>query len=415
MTTAPASVSTPPAPIAPATPAPAASPKSPVPPAVGSNAAHLAAARNVFAPDPARTPETPKPAEAAKTPDAVPGAEPAKTPEAPSVIKKTEAPKASESPPVEFPEDKLPEPATEAAKAGWKELKAITKAERNRATVAEARLKELEAKSTSTPANVEETERLKAELKTYSDRLLVLDLQNHPDFHRQYREPVKKAFAESAQLLTDNGVDGNVDFDALLAKPRVEFAKTVSELASKMNAFDGQTFTANMREAFRLRGEEKMALDKAGDVQKQFENKAAAEQKKAFEAVAADVVPNFEKREVTPEMSAEEKSSVEAYNQSVDSIRATAERLSFGKVGPKDVAMMSFKAAAMDHLTQHAVPFLESHIKGQNQVIADLTAQLKALQGGKAPAPSGGAPAQNQTPANESIEASARRVWRGGT
>lgn len=399
-----------PAPAA-APPAPAASPKSPVPP-VGSNAAHLEAARKVFAP--AAKPTAPAPAEAPKP----------VAPAAPeSIIKKVEAPKPAEPKasdakpapaPQEFPEDKLAEPTTEAAKAGWKELKALTKAERNRATALEGKVADLQkvidARATAAPADTAAMESLRADHKTLSDRLLVLDLKNHPDFHKQYVEPVKKAFTESATLLADNGVADKVDFDALLAKPRVEFAKTVSELASKMNAFDAATFTANMRSAFDLKGQEAVALSKASDVASQLQARTARVQRQAFEGVAADIIPNFTKLEIKAEMSADDRTAAESYNQSVDSLRSRAESRAFGKVSEKDVATMAFREAALEHLVNHGVPFLEKRDAAQRQLIASLTAELTALRGGKAPPVGGGDPAP-AAPANESIEQSAKRVW----
>src|SRR6478609_11159857 len=109
MPEAPAAIA--PAPAAPAAPAP--SPKSPVPPAApapapkttaapGGNADHLATARKFFPSADGKQPakDAPKPTEAAKA------IEPAKEP-----------PKEGAKPVetvVEFPEDKLPEPATEA-------------------------------------------------------------------------------------------------------------------------------------------------------------------------------------------------------------------------------------------------------------------------------------------------------------
>lgn len=404
-----------PVPVAPAaTPVPAApaaaapSPRSPVPPATGTPAAHLEAAKKIFAPDPARTAPTPN--EAPKTETPAPKAEATKAPDAAAVTPKAETPA-----PEVFPEDKLAEPTTETAKAGWKELKALTKAERNRATVLENEIKELRAKQTTaipTAADTAELDRLKTEHKALSDRLLILDLQNHPDFVRQYKEPVQKSFAESAQLLADNGVTEKIDLNALLSKPRAEFAKQVSELAAKMNAYDGQTFTANMRQAFQLKGQEAEALAKAGDVHTQLQQKAQQAQRQAFESITKEVTTTVAKLEIKPDMSAEDRAAAEAYNQSVDSIRTEAEAKAFGKVTEKDVAEMAYNNALLGHFAKHVVPKLERHVQSQNQVIADLTAQLKALQGGKAPSPGGQAAPAAAPDANMSHEERARAIWR---
>lgn len=402
-TPAPAAAAAPAAPAA-APAAPNPSPRTPVAPPVGSDAAHLAHAKTIFAPDPAKA--TPAPAAAA----------------APAEAKKPDAaPAKSDTPPPEvFPEDKLTEPTTETAKAGWRELKTLTKTLRNEKLALESQLAEAR-KAPASAANTADIEGIKAQLqaletekKAMSDRLLILDLQNHPDFVRQYKEPVQKSFAESAQLLADNGVTEKIDLNAMLSKPRAEFAKQVSELASKMNAFDAQTFTANMRQAFQLKGQEAEALAKAGDVHAQLQQKAQMAQRQAFDSVSKEVTTAIAKLEVKPDMSPEDRAAVEAYNQSVDSIRTEAEAKAFGKVTEKDVAEMAYNNALLGHFAKHVVPKLERHVQSQNQVIADLTAQLKALQGGKAPSPGGQAAPQQSAPQNESIEASARRVWRRG-
>lgn len=391
-----------PAPVtAPAASAAAApSPKSPVPP-VGSSAAHLAAARSVFAPDPARTPPAaePKtePAPAAKT-------EPAKVEPA----KATEPAKADA--PAEFPEDKLPEPATEAAKAGWKELKAMTKAERNRATIAEARIKELEAKqATSAPvaADTAELERLRTEHKALSDRLLTLDLQNHPDFHKQYVAPKKAALETAKEVIGYNGKEAGA-LDALLTKPLKDFNAAVSELTDKMNPADAMTVMQSLRQARDIAGQEAAALAKAGDVHQQLQQKTAQMQRQAFEAVSKEIT--LPKMEVKPDATPEERAAADAYNQSIESLRPEAEKMAFGKITEHDVAKMAHNNALLGHMTRHVIPGLQKRDQAQTQIIADLTAQLKALQGGKAPSPSGGAPAQ-AAPQNESIEQMARRAW----
>lgn len=404
-----------PAPVAPApTPAaPAASPKSPVPP-VGSQAAHLEAARAIFPSDPAKSP--PKPAapppakvpEAAKPAAATP-AEPAKaTPDA-GTPPAAPAPAATD-----FPEDRLKAPASPAAKAGWDELKGIVKTHRNKVMELETALAAAKSASPAVApdaATTAELERLRTEHKTLSDRLLTLDLQNHPDFHRQYVAPREKAFAESATLLTDNGIAEKVDFGALLAKPRVEFAKAVSELASKMNSFDAQTFTANMRQAFELRGKESEALAKAGDVHKQLAQKSQQAARQAFDAVSSEVTKPIAKLNITPEMSAEERDAATAYNSSVDGIRAAAEGNAFGQLSERRVAELAYNDAILGHMVKHVVPALEKRDRAQTQIISELRAQLQALEGKKAP-PAGSPPADSQPQdANLSHEERARQVW----
>ncbi len=390
-----------PAPVAPVTPAvapaapAAASPKSPVPP--GSDAAHLAAARSVFAPDPSKTP--PAAAPAAPAAKAEPAAPAAKAEPAP-------APAATD-----FPEDKLPEPATEAAKAGRKELKTLTKAERNRATVAEARIKELEAKQSAAPATVADTvelERLRTEHKSLSDRLLTLDLQNHPDFHKQYTAPKKAALDAAKEVISYNGKEPGA-IDALLTKPLKDFNAAVSELTDKMNPADAMTVMQSLRQARDIAGQEQSALAKAGEVHGQLQAKAQQLQRQAFEAVSKEIA--LPKMEIKPEMTADEKSAAAEYNQSVESLRSEAEKMAFGKITEHDVAKMAHNNALLGHMTRHVIPGLQRRDQAQTQLIADLSAQLKALQGGKAPPAGGGGETPAPAPANESIEQAARRTW----
>lgn len=395
---------------APAAAASAPSPKSPVPP--GSPAAHMENAKKFFAPDPSKS--APVAAEGAK-----PVAE-AAVAEAPVVLKTTAAPKAeaaakpAEAAPVDFPEDKLPEPTTEAAKAGWKELKAMTKAERNRATVAENRIKELEAKQVSAPANSADTaelERLRTEHKSLSDRLLTLDLQNHPDFHRQYSVPKKAALDTAMEVISYNGKEAPA-IEALLSKPLKDFNAGVSELTKDMNPADASTVMQSLRQARDISSKEAAALGQAGEVHKQLQQQAQHAQRTAFEAVHKETVEIFKKQEIKPEMSPEQKTMAEEYNRSIDGLRAQAESRAFGKITEREVASMAFESAQFQHMVKHAIPVLNNHIASQAEIISQLKSQLESLRGGKAPNPGGATPpAGEQAPANESHEIRAKRVW----
>ncbi len=404
------STEAPPAPVAPTPVAPAApnpSPRSPVTP--GSTEAHLQAAKAVWPSDPSKAPMKP----AAPAPAAVIPKPEAKTPAVVAEPAKVAAVEPAKVDAVVFPEDKLAEPVHEGAKAGWKELKAIAKQERSRAAELESQIAELKkAPSAATPANTAEIDALRADLKASQDRLLVLDVQNHPDFHRQFIEPVKKAFAESEMLLKDNGVEGTHDLNALLTKPRVEFAKTVSELASKMNAFDAQTFTANMRQAYQLQADKAGAMQNAGALKEQLAIKSQQQQRSAFEAEAKENLSHFQPVAIPEGVSAETKAQLEAWNSAIPQIRKDAEAIAFGKVDERGVARMSLKAAALDPLVKYVMPGMRQAIQERDSHIAELTRELTSLRGQKAPPAGGGDPAGSSTPpANESIEQSARRVW----
>lgn len=368
--------------------------------------------------EPAQAPAKPS-APAAPAKEAAPAAkstaEPAKKPDAPATPPAATKPVAEPAP--ELPEDKLQIPANASPEAvknfkAYKDsMKEILAAERKRVSEAEAKLK---LRETAAPADTAELERLRSEHKALSDRLLTLDLQNHPDFHKQYIAPRQKAFAESETLLADNGITEKVDFNSLLAKPRAEFAKTVSELAAKMNSFDSQTFTANMRQAYQLRAEESQAIAKAGDVHQQLQAQSARQQKQAFESVANEAAQSFAKKEITDDMPADIRAATEKYNASVDTIRTRAEAKAFGKLSERDVAQMAFKDVAYDHMVEHVAPLLEARDRAQVALIADLTAKLEAVNASRSPNATGGDPKPNggQPPTTRQMIAEAFK--RGG-
>lgn len=401
----------------PAAAAPGVRPSAPSTPS--SAEAKAAAARTelakTFFP---KDPTPPAPAADAKPAAVVSGDD---APPAPSIIAKKPAEakpadaKPADAAPVEGPEDKLPEPKSPEAQAGWKELKAIAKEARNRAAQLERDLLEAR-KAAPTPNATEaaETAQLKNDLKAAQDRLLTLDLQSHPDFARQFVEPKKKALATATEVLGYNGKE-SVDPTGILGKPLKDFNAAISEFTKDMNPADAGMVMQSLRQARELHLAEQGALSNSRQVHEQLTAKAVQAQKQAFESVASEVVPSFAKREVVETMSAEEKASVLAYNQSVESLRARAESRAFGRLQEKDVATMAFKEAAFDHLLTHGVPYLESHVASQNKIIAQLTSELKALRGGKAPVVvSTPADGGKGAPEKKTLQQLARETWAQG-
>src|SRR6478736_1650856 len=338
---APPPPATPPASAAAAPKAPNPSPKSPIPPVRPSEVAIKENISKVWGPDPTKVAEPAKPAVAEVKAEA-----PAIAP-VPEVIEKTAAPAV-----IEHPEDKLPEPTSEAAKAGWKELKALTKTERNRAAAAEAKVKELEGKIGTAPASspdIAELDRLRGEHKAAMDRLLILDLQNHPDFNKQYAAPKKAALDTAKEVIGYNGKEVP-ELGQLLAKPLKDFNAAVSELTDKMNPADASTVMQSLRQARDIHSQEQVALTKAGEVNQQLAAKTQANQRQAFESVVSEALPNFKKMEVADTMSAEDKAAAQSYNQSIETMRQKAEGMAFGRVDEKGVANMALKSVALDHM-----------------------------------------------------------------
>ncbi len=361
----------PPKPLAAPTPSPTKETLKPVP---GFSEAMSAISKEVFAPKdeapaaPAAPKETPAPAaEAPKTPAAA------------------EAPADATD---HFATIKNPERAAEWTtfkKAANEKVIAVDKQYK-------AALAELETIKKATPADQADAVRLKAELKEAHDRLAVLDLQSHPDFTKQYVAPQKKALAEAQSLIADYGIEGAPELSSLLGKPRVEFSKTVSELAAKMPLADQAAFMANMRDAYRLDGEAKTALKNSGELASQLQAKSAQAQRKAFDAAMSDFEGKVKPRTVPENASAEERAEVEDFNQALSALRTTAEKNAFGKLGDREVAEVSAKAAALDLVALKVIPTMDRHIAKQNKMISDLVAELAAIKGSKS-TPSASAPA----------------------
>lgn len=399
------------APVAPApAPAPVAAPAAPampkaiVPPPVASfdhpenkrEADRMNRVRAALNP-------TAEPQKSAETTPAKPTEDtaPKTTEETPSIIKKEAAPvqPAPEVDPVDkmrLPENANPESVTNFANLAKvaKERKAM--ADKAAQEAADLRKQLEQARAGVTPDTVE-IERLRTEHKAAMDRLMVLDLQNHPDFTKQYVEPRKHALAQAKEVL-DYNERSAPDLSGLLAKPLKEFNAEISALTKDMNSADATTVVASLRQARELHAREQSALSKSGELHQQMQQRTQQAQKAAFESVVKDVLPNFTERAIADTMSAEEKAEASAYNESVRSLRSNAEKLAFGKLDERAVADLALKGAAMDHMVRHAVPFLERHVASQNQIISSLRAELAALRGGNAPATVSTAPATSGQP-----------------
>lgn len=293
-----------------------------------------------------------------------------------------------------------PEGMSEKSMTGWKALKKeaaekVTAAERK---AAEA-LAKLEQASKAAPHDVAEVERTKTELKELRDKLAVLDLQNHPDFNRQFVEPKRKALTEAKTLLEANSIENLPDFTALMTKSQKEFSTTVSELAAKMPVYDQGSFVASMREAYRLQGEEKGALSKAGELKAQLEAKSAAAARNAFEEMKTTVSTKVPRLEVPAGASEEKIAEISTYNKALDSAYEEAQRFAFGRASEKDVADVAIRAAMLKPLAEHIIPSLQRENKALHAHNAALAAELEAIRGAKNPGKVAGAtpPAEMDT------------------
>ncbi len=279
-----------------------------------------------------------------------------------------------------------PEGMSKANKAHWDKLREASQKqineEKNRAAALAAKLKTYE---TATPADTERATRLEAQLKEAQDSLAVYNLKSHPDFKRQYVEPKEKALSEAKMLLADNGVSDAPDMAALLAKPRVDFAKTVSELASKLPAFDQGSLVASMREAYRLHGEENNALSRSAEMNQQLASKAAAQARQGFEESKNEFVTRIQELAI-PEGADEAKvAEVTAFNKARQEALQEMEKMTFGKMTEREVAAVAARAATTNLFAHHVLPAVQRELKRSNELLAEATAELAAIKSKKNP------------------------------
>lgn len=407
---------TPTAPAAPAAPAPSAPPgappaqvasfktppatqSAPTPPTQQSDNASIqerlrAVAKEAFAPEnlPPGKELVTEPNEPAKPVKAEKPAEPKK--EKKTVFDSVEtketatrpAPEAAPEAKDRFADVLEPDGATETTKKGWKALKEKANAE---IAAAEKRandaLAQIDTFRKATPAEQANVAKLQADLQAAHDRLAILDVSAHPDFHRQYVEPKKKALAEANQLLTDNAVPNAPEIGALLNLPRTEFAKKVNELAATLPPYDQSVFATSMREAYRLQEGQGQALSKAGELQQQLQAQSAQKQKQAFDKTYEVFATKMKPLEVGEHATAEEKAEADAFNSAMAQIRPEAERYAFGKIDEAGVAELASRAAAGKFIVEHAVPKMQREHAALRQLVAEQTAELAAIKAAKNP------------------------------
>lgn len=268
------------------------------------------------------------------------------------------------------------------------QMKTITKGLRDQliiSTQRETQLKtELEAaKKGVVGPDAAEVTRLREEHKAMSDRLMLVDLQAHPKFNAEFVAPRDAAVQAAQELLTANGVQG-VNVADLLAKPRAEFGKAVSEAAKTLSAFDQTDFAENMRRAYGLKQQGEQALSKSREVYGALRAQTIDGQKKAFESVWGKAWGQFTEHAVesdipanaTPEM----RAAIEDYNNSFRGIRQQAERIALGATNESTVAESAIKAAAYDFHIQKVQPRLLAEINHYMGQVQTLTKEIAAIR-----------------------------------
>lgn len=343
----------------------------------------------------------------------------------PAAEPKVEAKKPEEKPvetaPVEAAVSQE-DPYSHIKQNDWKALKEAARAReaeaKKQAAEYQAKLDKAEAdlaKYRTNIPNPEEAEKIKAENKAALDRLALLDFQSHPEYRRTFVEPKQKLAEQIRGLLLDNQVEG-VDIDGLLNKPRIEFAKAVSEIESKMNTFDAGEFRASMREMAKLNESAKAAVGTHQQMAEGLKQQAEARARTAFESAVHEnkawmPAPFKIEQGVSPEEAAE----MEQFNKSLAQVRLNAERYAFQPSDEKTSGAIAFKAAQFDFYTKHALPRMAKDYMAAKETIAELSNQLKELQAkrpGAHDATSAPAATEKANDKPKSFREMAAEVWR---
>lgn len=303
---------------------------------------------------------------------------------------KAEAPKVEAviPPVVENPEDKLEldAKASTATREHFKTLKTVTKDLRGSIAAKEAEVAELRAKleaAAKAPSAAEAAElaKLREESKALSDRLLLIDTQNHPKFKAQFVEPKNAALASAKELL---GEKGN-DIGKLLNLPRAELGKAVQELTKDMPDMDRLDVAAHVKRAWELEQAGKDALGKAGDTYSAIRSKTVEEQKQLFgsrfDKIAPVLSEHLVKLEIPANATPQQRQEIEAFNAAASNIRASAEKVALGAVDDDAIVSHAAKSAAYDFHIGHVMPRLSQEISEMQEVIAGLTKELSMYRG----------------------------------
>ena len=247
--------------------------------------------------------------------------------------------------------------------------------------LAETRAELEKVKSGAAPVETPELLKLREEHAAMGKRLMVLDLQSHPDFQREFVAPRSVAETEARNILEAHGVDA--DIDALLNKDPVEFRKGLSAIAAKLpTALDQSDFAQVMRQAHGLRLRANDAITKAGDLGKALREKTMNGYKASFENTFQRVVgaQNIKELTLPPGEPPETVAVIDSYNSAYRGLRAQAEKIALGASNPDDISSASVKAALYDFQMEHAMPILQRALKARADRCTQLEGELAAIK-----------------------------------
>lgn len=284
------------------------------------------------------------------------------------------------------PEDKLELDAKSStvARENFKVLKGITKGVRDQLITKDREVSDLRTKleaATKAPTTVDAAKltRLEAEHKALSDRLLLIDTQNHPTYQAQFVAPKNQALQAAKELLPAEKAG---DLNKLMSLPRSELGKAVSELTKDLPDIDRADASQSILAAWKLEQAGSEALKNAGATYQNIRQKTETEQKQIFgqrwQSVAQE--ERIELLEVPADADAETRTDIEAYNADAAAVQTRAEQIALGKVGETDVADFAIKASAYDFHVKRVLPRIGREIGQMQVVINRLTKELEGYR-----------------------------------
>lgn len=299
-------------------------------------------------------------------------------------------PPVSEKPPVvdEDPAEKIEAQMRAHNKAwkpanGWNEIKASWKADRDAKLTLQNELAQEKKLRATSPVAGKYTEdqltKMEAEHKALSDRLMVMDLENHPKFQNEFIAPKNAELSKAKDLLAAHGI--TADVASILSKPRAELGKAVQELIKDLPDYDRVEVAQSIRNAWDIDQKGKHAVANSRDIMRSIQAQTADKQKAAFNnrwaPVSAAIGEHVVELEAAETASAEERAEVEQYNNEFRNLRASAEKIAFSPTSEEGIADNAIKAAAYDFHIKHAQPRL---LKEYESLLGEYRKATKELQ-----------------------------------
>ncbi|MFZ9725660.1 MAG: hypothetical protein ACO3EH_00505 [Ilumatobacteraceae bacterium] len=391
-----------------------ASPQTPVD---TPDVTHRTAAEKFFqAPATADEPTNDAPAPDTAPTTTAPGETPSKIDPLASVLKtaqKTAPATPTPEPTVDDVDKGLQAPPENAkSRAGWDELKKRANEERKLRLELEQKLKSSPTTSTVDEATKARLAELEQQNKTYSEKLKVFDLKNHPDFVAKYVEPANAAKAALESIATTDEVEVNVA--ELLSLKGKALNRAVSEAMDQMTPYARVKFQSALDSYFSTQMNAEQALAQADQTLQSMRQTGGARSRASFDEVAQKYSGAF--LPATVDEKAPDAAAV-AYNAALAAIGAQAETYAFGQIDERGVADLSHKAALYEFTMQHGIPRIASlygaELSARDAKIAELETQVKALTvaNPSISSGSGATPSENSSPSSESHLQAAGRYF----